>query len=358
VVCEPHASKKAFEGHLKYATKAYKPVLTYPGSKGGVINQITSVLNQFPKTENYYEPFIGSASVFFALPSDRVKYAHINDFDPRLKNLYEQLKAGKLRKCKTYIKSKKQFQKAYDRSAKDGCALYNVTKYSFGGQMKRGNFAQSRLDPATKLKTDFLGPEKRLKEADTKITSGSYELALEKIRPNSIVYLDPPYIGTESVYDESGTKSFDGRKFVNFLTSNYRKLKNKNVHFAVSHSYAPRLHALLRHSGIPKSEMKLCRVKVKRRMGNRPGVNYGSRGKLEFESLIVISKNASKVQCDSIPFPTKPDDQKFAKCLIKREENRVLCKGRGGTSTLRKAKKRRSAIRRRADLRLTLSKSK
>ena len=358
VVCEPHASKKVFAGHLKYGTKAYKPILTYPGSKNRIVNQITAVLNQLPKTDHYYEPFVGSASVFFALPKDRVKDSHLNDFDPKLKNLYDQLKAGKLRKCTTYIKNKKQYEKTFDRANKDGCALYNITKFSFGGQLKRANFAQSRLEPAKKLKTDFKGPEKRLNEAHAKITSGTYEIALKDIKPNSIVYLDPPYIGTESVYKESGVGAFDGKKFVNFLKSNFKRLRGKNVHFAISHSYAPRLHALLRHSGIPKSEMKLCRVHVQRRMGNRPGVNYGLRGKTESESLIVISKDASKIQCDSVPFPTKPEDQKFAKCLVNREENRVLCKGSGGTSTLLRAKKRRSAIRRRADLKISVSKTK
>jgi site-specific DNA-adenine methylase len=342
---------------LKFATKDYRPVITYPGSKGGVVKQITAVLNQLPKTSNYYEPFVGSASVFFALPKERVEHAHLSDAEPKLANLYKQLKAGKLRKCKVNIKNKKDFLKAYDRSLKDGCALYNVSKYSFGGQLKRSSFSQVRIEGAKGLKTDFLGPEKRLKEANADIMSGPYETLLEKVKPNSLVYMDPPYIGTEAVYDESGTKSFDGKKFVKLIKSMHGKLKNKNVHFAISHSYAPRLHALFRKSGIPMGEVKMCRVMVRRKMGRRPGVNYGDRGKLEFESLIVVSKAANKIDCDSIPFPKRPEDEKFVKCIVNREENRVLCRGRGGSSTLRKAKKRRSNVRRRRDLKLSVSKT-
>ncbi len=358
VICEPSAKKAAKEGHIKkYGTQTARPVISYPGSKGRIAKQITGVLNQFKGVENYIEPFVGSASVFLAMDPANTKHARLSDFDPKLPNLYKDLKSGRMRNCRITVRSKEAYKRAFARAEKDGCALVNVSKSSFGGQIKPNAFAPSRLPSLDTLKIDFKGPEKRLNESHVEIATGSYQDALRHIKNNTILYLDPPYIGTEEVY-AAGKNTFDGRRFIDDIATAYKAAKKtrKKLHVALSHSYAPRLHSLIRASGIPMSEVKMCRIRVTRTMGQSSKIASG--GKKEHEWLVVMSPDVKKIDCDDVPMPTIQQDRTFGKCIVSKEYARAICGGKGHGSTLKRASQRRKAFKKRADLRVTLSKRK
>jgi site-specific DNA-adenine methylase len=358
VICEPSAKVKVRDAHIeKYATQTAKPVVSYPGSKGRIAKQITGVLNQFKGITYYIEPFVGSGSVFFALDPKQTPHARLSDFDPRLANLYKDLKSGKMRSCKMYVNSKEKFKTAYTKSEKDGCALVNVTKSSFGGQIKPNAYADSKGRVIHNLKLDFASPEKRLKESHAEVSMGSYTEALKHIKNGTLLYMDPPYIGTEAVY-QAGKSTFDGRKFMEDVAKTYKSAKKnkKKLHIALSHSYAPRLHSLIRASGIPMSEVKMCRVHVTRVMGQR--TKLASAGKKEQEWLVVISPDAKKIECDSVPMPTVNQDRQFGKCIVSKEYARAICGGQGHGSTAKRASQRKRQFMKRVDLRVTLSKRK
>jgi len=63
------------------------PLLKWAGGKTQLLNII---LEKMPTAyNNYYEPFLGGASVLFSLAPTK---AYINDINPQLINLYCQIK--------------------------------------------------------------------------------------------------------------------------------------------------------------------------------------------------------------------------------------------------------------------------
>jgi hypothetical protein len=71
-----------------------------------------------------------------------------------------------------------------------------------------------------------------------------------------------------------------------------------------------------------------------------------------------MSPDVKKIECDDVPMPTIQQDRTFGKCIVSKEYARAICGGKGHGSTLKRASQRRKAFKKRADLRVTLSKRK
>ena len=196
-----------------------KPFLSYVGSKQKWMNKIKEF---FPEEiNNYHEPFVGGGSIFFYINQHyQINKNYINDMDDDLINTYKIIKKypeeliNELTKLNK-LKNKKQFEEMvnlFNENKKNKILLAAIyiflNKRSFNA---RFNYTQTRktIKPnyadSFKNKNIFDGNNindinKLLKQ--TKICSMDYKKFLEKVVPgeNDFVFLDPPYLVSNSCY--------------------------------------------------------------------------------------------------------------------------------------------------------------
>lgn len=186
-----------------------KPFLKWVGGK----RQLLKDINQFiPKIySNYYEPFIGGGALFFNL---KPKSAHINDANSQLIMSYKAIKSDvdqlvEILKYHENNNSKEYYLKlrAMDRSenfkqlsdVEKAARLIYMNKVGFNGLYRVNKLGYNNV-PYGKYKNPSIVNQDLLREISSYlnennilITSQDYNLAVENVSVNDLVYFDPPY---------------------------------------------------------------------------------------------------------------------------------------------------------------------
>lgn len=186
-----------------------KPFLKWVGGK----RQLLKDINQFiPKIySNYYEPFIGGGALFFNL---KPKSAHINDANSQLIMSYKVIKSDvdqlvEILKYHENNNSKEYYLKlrAMDRSenfkqlsdVEKAARLIYMNKVGFNGLYRVNKLGYNNV-PYGKYKNPSIVNQDLLREISSYlnennilITSQDYNLAVENVSVNDLVYFDPPY---------------------------------------------------------------------------------------------------------------------------------------------------------------------
>lgn len=177
--------------------------MKYMGGKFRHAKQIIEVINTLSCASNaWVEPFVGGGNVL-TLITGRDRYA--NDVNHHLIALFKALQDGwvppesiseeEYQKCKA-LKNKVTSEDALVAFVGFGC--------SFGGKWFRG-YARSKIRPrnyALESKRNLLS----LRLNGVVFSSVSYSEMY--IPPNSVIYCDPPYFGTESYKDKFNSGAF------------------------------------------------------------------------------------------------------------------------------------------------------
>ena len=178
-----------------------RPFLKWAGSKQALLPHIASILPQ--RFNNYFEPFLGSAALFFCLqPVEAV----LNDRSRELIDSYEAVRANPSAIVR-YLKEFKPTKAAYysvraNRSAgylKRASELIYLNKLCWNGLYRvnsDGGFNVPYGAPKNK-KTFFdydniYACSRALKRAN--LMSTDFKSAIEMARPDDLVFLDPPYV--------------------------------------------------------------------------------------------------------------------------------------------------------------------
>lgn len=173
---------------------------------GGKSKLATCIIEEFPVHERYCEVFGGALNVFYRKP--RSKLEVVNDINADLVNLHLQIQK-RPQSLQLYLNrmliSRDIFSKIKNKSLQPRNDIQRAAYYfyllslSFGS--KGEHFAMPRgAKPKIKdIYRDFHVWSKRLKgvcieNMDFKKLIASYD------SPQTLFYLDPPYIGTESYY--------------------------------------------------------------------------------------------------------------------------------------------------------------
>lgn len=242
-----------------------KPFIRWAGGKQNLVKELT---NNIPKTEfkNYYEPFLGAASLFLF---NGFSNAHLSDINPHLINSYisirdsvekvhERLQFHKKKVSgEYYYKLRDIFNKRKDQFTTDQAAIFIFLVHtSFNGIYrvnKKGeyNVPFGKIKPAIPDHEHLIKIQSKLK--DTTISNCMYEDVLEKISCHDFVYFDPPYppLNSTSFFQHYSIDKFPNQQ--QFELSNYaQELSKKNVCVMISNAETPMIKKLYKGWNIKK----------------------------------------------------------------------------------------------------------
>lgn len=225
-----------------------KPFLKWVGGKRQLLSEIKRLIPT--EFDNYYEPFVGGGAVFFDL---QPKNSHLFDINKELIVTYRQVRdnpeelASRVKVLEErHSESEYYAVRALDRDPNWSTAseldvasrLLYLNKACFNGLYRvnsKGYFNSPIGTAKTKLdKEELLEASKALQ--GVAITQGSFKDIASGIKPNSFVYLDPPYAPVSATsnfanYSAGGFSlqdQIDLVKHVDILTQNGIKVMVSN----------------------------------------------------------------------------------------------------------------------------------
>lgn len=174
------------------------------GRLGGKSRVATAIVGYFPPHKTYVEPMVGGGSVFFAKP--RSEREVIADLDPRVVTLFRAAQAGT--KCKDEVASQEAERKLIAQSSENACDIVAQLKCSFA---KKGNHPSREADYP--CKTDFPPEGKAERLQGVEIEQGDFRQTMKNgDSPQTLHYLDPPYVDTKNEYGPPHDKTLDNVK--------------------------------------------------------------------------------------------------------------------------------------------------
>ncbi len=205
-----------------------KSPLRYPGGKSRIAKYL---VEQFPKFDEYREPFLGGGSVFIeAKQQFPDKKFWLNDFYFELFKFWEQsqIDVGAIIEKVSNLKSKftdgKELYKHLKTNDLDVAAAFFIfNRITFSGTTLSGGYSESAFRGRfTMSSIERLKPLQNLLE-NVEITNFDYENLINADGENVLLYLDPPYFSAQKslLYGKRGNlhKNFDYEKFAESIKS-------------------------------------------------------------------------------------------------------------------------------------------
>lgn len=183
-----------------------RPVLKWAGGKGRLVPEILSRLPE--RIQTYYEPFVGSAAVFFALASHRrFRRAVLSDQNRELIDVYRALQndvQGVIKALAphrydrdTYYRLRALDPNELELAERAARTIY-LNKAGFNGLYRVNRSGQFNV-PFGRHVNPTICDEPRLVLAATMLKSVKLEVqdfhtACRKAKHGDAVYFDPPYV--------------------------------------------------------------------------------------------------------------------------------------------------------------------
>ena len=412
------------EESANYTPNSTRSAFTYPGSKNNIKYQIVPIIGQLRKlanTDRHIEGFLGGAGSFVSFPLDFTKNSVAIEYKPNVaaahkgfvklnKNASSEIKicalSGIFANFSRY-KTQAEYDAAIDdgkesgkppgKAVVDSCEGYISTKVVQVNSIsdKQDAAFRERYTDNDKKRMEMFKinhQERVYSRPDVKIVQGSFfdylDGSLKGNEPKEIItplhgdliYMDPPYLGTEEQYgkskkdcdtsdgvpkeckssefpkfevpedqdtcglvpgDKKGSNDFKHRLLWENTANMYERMNNpkykkqgrKGVHLAISHSAEGRFHCLIKNAfkkAISRGEFKACRVDVKRTSSKSRGffdLPYKDELK-EQEWLMIVSPQAKHIKCDEVPIQNinKEKDIKVRTEMINESCKRKECR--------------------------------
>lgn len=181
-------------------------MLKWAGGKGRLVPRIIAQLPD--KIQTYYEPFVGSAAVFFALASHRrFKRAVLSDQNRELVDVYRALQKDVSAVIKalaphrynreTFYRLREQEPSELDLAERAARTIY-LNKAGFNGLYRVNRSGQFNV-PFGRHTNPTICDEPRLTQAaallkSVKLEVKDFETACTRAKSGDAVYFDPPYV--------------------------------------------------------------------------------------------------------------------------------------------------------------------
>lgn len=269
-----------------FSIKEVKPFLRWAGGKKWLLKDLDKFL---PKTgfNNYHEPFLGGAAVFFYLNSQNKSF--LNDLNKELIDTYQCIKDDvesviqELKKfentesCYYHIRSKK-----FRKESKKAARFIFLNQTSFNG-IYRVNLKGEYNVPFGYRKKDFFEPynlrlvSKTLKNSI--LTSGDFTNSISKIKKGDLVFLDPPYTIT---HNNNGFFKYNKKLFSEqdqyILSSLIDEINSKKAFYILTNAAHNKVKGIF-----DREDNKIVKLKRASLIG---GIN-AKRGK--YEELVITN---------------------------------------------------------------------
>ena len=249
-----------------YTDKKIDPFLKWAGGKRWLAPHLVSVIPQY---RTYYEPFLGSGCLFFAL---RPKRAVLADKNSDLINCYRQVRNNipkVLRILKTLVASKDQYYKIRDHCYPQSDPISKAAYFIYLNKMcwnglyrvnRQGKFnvpvGKLSIKKTIYSEENLLNASKLLKNTDLRL--GDYSKTISGISRGDLVYFDPPYVTTHlnNGFIKYNSKLFshqDERSLAKLATD----LARKEINVIISNAAHPQIESLYK---LPLKKKKLNRM--------------------------------------------------------------------------------------------------
>lgn len=266
------------------------PILKWAGGKTQLLPELLKI---FPESCNtYYEPFIGGGAVFFHLANlNMFKQAVINDWNPELTNLYQEVRSradlvmAEVDRIGPRVLSLEGYNalRAQKHSAlKPGPWFWAarticLNKACFNGLYRQNKAGEFNVPWGKRSKVTFYEREKVLACATAfqkaVILQGDFEIAIRDAKSGDLVYLDPPYVPLSATsnfktYTADGFSLQDQTR----VRDEFARLANTGVHVVASNSDTPQVRDLYQ-------DFEIRSVQARRNI-NSKGTGRGSVGEV------------------------------------------------------------------------------
>lgn len=177
-----------------------KPFLRWAGGKRWLLKYLNEV--DFSNINNYFEPFVGGGSVFFNFSN--YSKANISDLNEDLietyialrddlENVISVLREFNNTEIEYYNIRKKTFKTSCERAAK----FLFLNKTSFNGIYRVNKKGEFNVPYGFRKNVDLIDKNNLQivceKLQGVNINSNDFESILHEIKPNDLIFLDPPY---------------------------------------------------------------------------------------------------------------------------------------------------------------------
>lgn len=180
---------------------AIEPFVRWAGGKTWLIPQMPSILGNI-QINHYHEPFVGGGAIFFSL--DHRKKSYLSDANPQLINAYIQVRDNPdaVITCfeempNTEIDYYRIREEITNDSTPENAARFIfLNQTSFNGLYRVNR--EGRYNVPYGFRQAWVYHVERIHSAseklkNTRIEVGDFEINKYRIRPNDLVFLDPPY---------------------------------------------------------------------------------------------------------------------------------------------------------------------
>ena len=197
--------------------KKVSPFIKWVGGKSKLLKKLDAYLPDLVKKGefNYVEPFLGGGAFFFYIISNyRVKKAYLNDLNPHLIHLYQDIKDNNQSLCETvgeleneykmsndkkeyYLEKRNRFN-SINKSLEKSSIFILLNKTGFNGMYRENSKGHFNIpfgnmkNPKILNRELLINVSEVLNSSDIVLSSNSFEKIKVK-ENNTFYYIDPPY---------------------------------------------------------------------------------------------------------------------------------------------------------------------
>lgn len=272
------------------------PFLKWAGGKSRLLKQYEPYFPDREQVGHYYEPFIGSAAVFFHLRPDKAVLSDINEHLIEVYQVVQQEVESLIGALKSYQNNSAYYYRiraqnpqqlsAIDRAAR----LIYLNKTCYNGLYRENRSGEFNV-PFGRYKNPKICNEKRLRDASQALQGVGLKFAdfahvIDKAQEGDFVYFDPPYVPLSATsnftaYNRYDFKESDQRR----LAAVTRQLTRQGCLFMLSNSSTPLVQKL--YGG---QDCQLIPIKARR------NINSKAERRGPVEELLIINYKPSKRQ--------------------------------------------------------------
>lgn len=232
-----------------------RPFLKWAGGKSRLISQYKPYLPDLDGIRRYYEPFIGSAALFFHLQPPA---AHLSDRNKRLIEVFEVVRDDVEALIEALQPHKNEKAYYYEVRAQDPADLTKVqragrliymNKTCYNGLYRENQKGEFNV-PFGRYKRPKICDKPRLRAASkalqgVHLAAADFEEAVTGACEGDFIYFDPPYVPLNATssftsYSRFGFDEDDHRR----LAETYRCLHRQGCRVMLSNSSAPLVYEL------------------------------------------------------------------------------------------------------------------
>jgi DNA adenine methylase len=236
------------------------PFLKWAGGKRQLLDQYTPFFPDRALVNHYFEPFIGSAAVFFHL---QYPQATLSDQNCKLIELYQMVQQDVESVIQALRPHRNQADYYYDIRAQDpqtlspverAARLIYLNKTCYNGLYRENRQGVFNV-PFGRYKNPTICDEKKLRKAaqaleGVNLTTADFAHVVENAELGDFVYFDPPYVPLNATssftsYHRAGFSQSDHQR----LAQTIHKLTARGCLVMLSNSSAPYVYELYQDRG-------------------------------------------------------------------------------------------------------------